>query len=51
MEVVLKKMGNSTALILPPPVLRDLGMTLEEQEEARKKLAHHLRFAPLMLGA
>ena len=26
MEVVLKKMGNSTALILPPPVLRDLGM-------------------------
>lgn len=26
MEVVLKKMGNSTALIVPPPVLRDLGM-------------------------
>ncbi|NBO40956.1 MAG: ChpB-ChpS toxin-antitoxin system antitoxin [Betaproteobacteria bacterium] len=26
MEIMLKKMGNSTALILPPPVLRDLGM-------------------------
>lgn len=26
MEVVLKKMGNSTALIVPPPVLRDLGL-------------------------
>lgn len=26
MEVVLKKMGNSTALVMPPPVLRDLGM-------------------------
>ena len=24
MEVVLKKMGNSTALIVPPPVLKDL---------------------------
>lgn len=26
MEVVLKKMGNSTALVMPPPVLKDLGM-------------------------
>lgn len=26
MEVVLKKMGNSTALVIPPPVLKDLGM-------------------------
>lgn len=26
MEVVLKKMGNSTALIMPPPVLKDLGI-------------------------
>ena len=26
MEVILKKMGNSTALIVPPPVLRDLGI-------------------------
>jgi len=24
MEVVLKRMGNSTALIVPPPVLKDL---------------------------
>ena len=24
MEVILKRMGNSTALILPPPVLKDL---------------------------
>lgn len=28
MEVVLKKIGNSTALIVPPPVLRDLGMSV-----------------------
>jgi antitoxin ChpS len=26
MDVMLKKMGNSTALIVPPPVLRDLGI-------------------------
>lgn len=26
MEVVLKKMGNSTALVVPPPVLKDLGI-------------------------
>lgn len=26
MEVVLKKMGNSTALIVPPPVLKSLGI-------------------------
>jgi len=25
-EIVLKKMGNSTALIVPPPVLKDLGI-------------------------
>jgi antitoxin ChpS len=25
-EVVLKKMGNSTALVVPPPILRDLGI-------------------------
>lgn len=28
MEVVLKKMGNSTALIVPPTVLRDLGLSV-----------------------
>ena len=26
MEVVLKRMGNSTALVMPPPVLKDLGI-------------------------
>lgn len=26
MEVVLKKMGNSTALVMPPPVLKGLGI-------------------------
>ena len=26
MEVVLKKMGNSTALVMPPPVLKALGI-------------------------
>ncbi|MBN8480615.1 MAG: AbrB/MazE/SpoVT family DNA-binding domain-containing protein [Xanthomonadales bacterium] len=25
-EVALKKMGNSTAIVIPPPVLRDLGI-------------------------
>jgi len=25
-EIVLKKMGNSTALVMPPPVLKDLGI-------------------------
>jgi antitoxin ChpS len=27
MEVTLRKMGNSTAVIVPPTVLRDLGMS------------------------
>ena len=41
MEVILKKMGNSTALIVPPPVLRDLGikagqpMSLETTADGR----------------
>jgi antitoxin ChpS len=26
MEVILKKMGNSTALVMPPGVLKDLGL-------------------------
>ena len=26
MEIVLKKMGNSTALVMPPPVLKVLGI-------------------------
>lgn len=28
MEVVLKKMGNSTAVIIPPPVLKTLGLAV-----------------------
>ena len=28
MEIVLKKMGNSTALVMPPPVLKDLGLSV-----------------------
>lgn len=41
MEVVLKKMGNSTALVVPPPVLKDLGirvgqhMTLDTTTDGR----------------
>jgi antitoxin ChpS len=31
MEVILKKMGNSTALVLPPPVLRDLGIAVGQK--------------------
>lgn len=27
MEVVLRKYGNSTVAVLPPPVLRDLGLS------------------------
>jgi antitoxin ChpS len=26
MEVSLKRMGNSTAVVIPPPVLKDLGI-------------------------
>jgi antitoxin ChpS len=41
MEVVLKKMGNSTALVIPPPVLKDLHigvgqhMTLETTPDGK----------------
>ena len=31
MEVALKKMGNSTAVVIPPPVLKDLGITAGQQ--------------------
>jgi antitoxin ChpS len=27
MEVTLRKMGNSTAFVMPPPILRDLGLS------------------------
>lgn len=41
MEVALKKMGNSTALVIPPPVLKDLRigagqhMTLNTTDDGR----------------
>lgn len=31
MEVTLRKMGNSTALIVPPPVLKDLGISVGQR--------------------
>jgi antitoxin ChpS len=40
-EVALKKMGNSTAVVIPPPVLKDLGigagqpMTLDTTADGR----------------
>jgi antitoxin ChpS len=31
MEVVLRKVGNSTAVVVPPPVLRGLGMAVGQR--------------------
>lgn len=31
MEVALKKMGNSTAVVIPPPILKDLGIAAGQQ--------------------
>lgn len=31
MEVTLRKMGNSAALVVPPPVLRDLGIAVGQK--------------------
>lgn len=45
MEVVLRKYGNSTVAVLPPPVLKDLGlsagqsMTLKTTEDGKIVLA------------
>lgn len=50
MEVVLKKMGNSTALVMPPPVLRDLGMgvgqhlSLETTEDGKIVLTRKRKY-------
>ena len=50
MEVILKKMGNSTALIVPPPVLRDLGiaagqpMSLETTADGRIMITPKKKF-------
>jgi len=41
MEIVLRKYGNSTVVVLPPPVLKDLGlaagqtMTLDTTQDGR----------------
>jgi mRNA interferase ChpB len=40
MEVILKKMGNSTALVLPPPVLRDLGIAVGQNVPLDLSLGH-----------
>jgi antitoxin ChpS len=51
MEVTLRKMGNSTAVIVPPPVLRDLGMaagqklSLETTPDGRIILAPKRKYA------
>ena len=39
MEVALKKMGNSTAVVIPPPVLRDLGMGVDPKAPPPADLA------------
>lgn len=50
MEVVLKKMGNSTAVVVPPPVLKDLGigvgqrMTLDTTADGRIVLSPKRRY-------
>lgn len=53
MEVVLRKYGNSTVAVLPPPVLKDLGiaagqrMSLQTTEDGRivltRKRKHSLK--------
>ena len=50
MEIVLKKMGNSTALVMPPPVLKDLGigvghhLTLETTPDGKIVLTPKRKF-------
>lgn len=51
MEIVLRKYGNSTVAVLPPPVLRDLGiaagqsMTLETTQDGKIVLARKRRYS------
>lgn len=51
MEVVLRKYGNSTVAVLPPPVLKDLGiaagqhMTLQTTEDGRIVLSRKRRYS------
>ena len=50
MEVVLKKYGNSTVAVMPPPVLKDLGikagqsMTLETTADGKIILSPKRRY-------
>lgn len=50
MEVVLRRYGNSTVAVLPPPVLRDLGiaagqhMTLQTTEDGRIVLSRKRKY-------
>ena len=51
MEVVLRKYGNSTVAVLPPPVLKDLGiaagqrMSLLTTEDGRIVLARKRKYS------
>jgi len=50
MEIVLRKYGNSTVAVLPPPVLNDLGlsagqsMTLNTTDEGKIVLTRKCRY-------
>lgn len=50
MEIVLRKYGNSTVAVLPPPVLKDLGlaagqaMTLDTTPDGRIVLARKRKY-------
>lgn len=50
MEIVLRKYGNSTVAVLPPPVLKDLGlaaglsMTLETTGDGKIVLARKRKY-------
>jgi antitoxin ChpS len=50
MEITLRKYGNSTVAVIPPPVLRDLGlaagqaMTLETTAEGKIVLTQTRRY-------
>jgi len=51
MEIILRKYGNSTVAVLPPAVLRDLGlcaglsMTLDTTEDGRIVLARKRKYS------
>lgn len=51
MEVVLRRYGNSTVAVLPPPVLRDLGiaagqhMSLQTTEDGRIVLSRKRKYS------